>query len=461
MADVSTLPTTDAPGPGDVVRPGDENYDEARRVFNGMVDRSPAMIVRCRDAGGVAAAIELARERRLPVSVYGGGHGVTGSAVVDGGLCIDLRGMKTVLVDPTARVLVADAGLTWGEIDAATQEHGLAVTGGRVSDTGVGGLALGSGSGWLERSFGFTCDNLLEAEVVTADGRVVTASETENPELFWGLRGGGGNFGIVTRFTLQLHPVGPVVLGGMVMYPADMAGAVTRHWRDFMLDAPDEVGTGLAFLTAPPAPFVPEPARGKPAVGIICCYSGMVEDGQRVLEPLLSFGPPAVTMVQPMPYVAVQQLIDEANPKGMRNYWSADFLAELPDDAVDTLVGLATRAPSPLSQVIVVPGGGAISRMPEDASAFGERHAPWNVHYLSMWPDAENDAANIAHTRTMAQAMKPWTTGRAYLNFIGDEGSGRVAAAFGPEKFARLRALKKVWDPDNVFRHNQNIPPAD
>ncbi len=244
------------------------------------------------------------------------------------------------------------------------------------------------------------------------------------------------------------------------MYPAAMGRDLVRFWRDFMATAPDEVGTAVAFVTAPPADFVPEPVRGHPVIGVLICYAGAVEDGQRVMAPLLEFGPPAVNLVQPMPYVAIQQLIDEGNPKGMQNYWSADFLAELPDEAVDTLVSRATRPVSPLSQVILVAGGGAIARVPEDATAFGQRTAPFNLHYLSMWPDPADDVANIEHTRALGAAMKPWTTGRTYLNFIGEEGPGRIEAAYGPEKFARLQQLKRTWDPDNVFCHNQNIPPA-
>jgi len=445
---------------GALVYPGDATYDELRQVFNGMIDRSPAVIARCRDASDVVTAVAAARDQRLPLSVYGGGHGVTGSAVVDAGICVDMREINGIDIDTVAQTARIGAGATWAKVDAATQEHGLAVTGGRMSSTGVAGLALGSGSGWLERKLGFTCDSLLSAEVVTADGRVVTASESENADLFWGLRGGGGNFGIVTDFTFQLHPIGPIVLGGILVYPAPMAADVVKFWRDFMSDAPDEVGSGIAFITAPPADFVPEPARGQPILGVILCYAGDVDDGQKVLAPLLEFGPPVVNMVQPMPYVAVQQLIDEANQEGMQNYWSADFIAELPDKAIETLVGIATSPVSPLTQIILVPGGGAISGVPEDAMAFGQRDAPWNLHYLSMWADPADSAKNITYTRELAAAMKPWTTGRAYLNFIGDEGSGRVAAAFGPEKFGRLQQLKKKWDPDNLFRHNQNIPPA-
>jgi FAD/FMN-containing dehydrogenase len=404
--------------------------------------------------------VKLAGAENLPLSVYGGGHGVTGSAVCDAGLCVDLRGMKGIDVDAGTRTVRAEAGLTWGELDAATQEHGLAVTGGRVSTTGIAGLALGSGSGWLERKLGFVCDNLIQAEVVTADGRQVVASEHENADLFWGLRGGGGNFGVVTAFHFRLHPIGPIVLGGMLMYPAAMARDVVRFWRDFMLSAPDEVGSALAFITAPPEEFVPEPVRGQPVIGIVLCYAGPVEDGEKVLQPLREFGPPGIDLVEAMPYVAVQQLLDAPNPKGMQNYWSADFYAELPDEAVDVLVEQATKPVSPMTQLILMAGGGAIARVPEDATAFGQRTAPWNMHYLSMWPDPADAERNIAYTRAIASAMKPWTTGRAYLNFLGDEGAGRVEAAFGPEKFARLQALKRKWDPENLFRHNQNIPPA-
>lgn len=460
MADVGA-PTFDLPGfKGNIFRPDDDGYDEARRVFNGMIDRRPAVIARCTDADDVVTVVTLARENDLPLSVYGGGHGVTGSAVVDAGICADMRGMKGIAVDPEARTARAEAGLTWGEFDAATQAHGLAITGGRVSDTGIAGLALGSGSGWLERKLGFTCDSLVQAEVVTADGRQVLASDEENADLFWGLRGGGGNFGVVTAFHFRLHPVGPVILGGMLLYPAAMANDVVRFYRDFMAVAPDEVGGALAFVTAPPADFVPEPVRGQPVVGIIVTYAGPVEEGEEVLGPLRAFGPPGLDMVQPMPYLDIQRMLDPANPKGMQNYWTADFFAELPDEAVDVLVQHATQPVSPLTQVIVASGGGAIARVDDDATAFGQRNARWNMHFLSMWPDPADDETNIAYTRGIATAMKPWTTGRVYLNYIGDEGLGRVETAFGPERYARLQALKTTWDPGNLFRHNQNIPPV-
>jgi FAD/FMN-containing dehydrogenase len=445
---------------GDALLPGAPGYDEARAVFNAMIDRRPAVVAVCRDADDVVAAVNVARTASLPLSVYGGGHGVTGSAVCDDGVCVDLRGMKGVDVDASARMVRAEGGLTWGEFDAATQAHGLAVTGGRVPSTGIAGLALGSGSGWLERKHGFTCDNLAAAEVVTADGRKVRASETENPDLFWGLRGGGGNFGIVTAFHLRLHPVGPLLLAGLLAYPGPMARDFIRFWRDFIQDAPGDVGGAVACITAPPADFVPEPVRGHPIVGCVVLYTGPVDEGERALRPLREFGPPGLDLVQPMPYLAVQQLLEPANQKGMQNYWTADFLAGLPDEAVDVWVEHSMQPVSPLSQMIIIPGGGAIARVDENATAFGQRNAPFNAHFLSMWPSPADNERNIAYTRTFATAMTPWKTGRAYLNFIGDEGSDRVAAAFGSERYARLQSIKDTWDPTNLFSHNQNIRPS-
>jgi FAD/FMN-containing dehydrogenase len=445
---------------GALIHPEDDAFEEARKVFNGMIDRRPVLIARCSTADDVVQAVNLARERGLPLSVYGGGHAVTGSAMCEGGVCVDLRGMKGIEVDPVARTVRAEGGLNWGEFDAATQAHGLAVTGGRNPTTGIAGLTLGSGSGWLERKLGFACDNLFKIELVVADGRKVIASEDENPELFWGLRGGGGNFGVATAFHFRLHSIGPIVLGGLLLYPAAMASEVARNYRDFMESAPDEIGGAMVFMTAPPADFVPEPARGQPAVGIVICYAGPVEEGEAALRPLRSFGPPAADMVQPMPYLAVQKLTEAGNPPGIRNYWTADFMAGLPDEALDTLVGLATKPVSPLTGIIVVPGGGAPSRVDDEATAFGLRKAPWNIHYLSTWFDPADDARNIDYTRSIAAAMKPWSTGRVYLNYIGEEGQSRVEAAFGPQKYARLQAIKRQWDPHNLFRHNQNIEPG-
>jgi len=444
---------------GEIVDRAHSRYDELRKVFNGMIDRRPALIARCRNAQDVSAAVRFARASGLPVSVYGGGHNVTGNAVCDDGVTIDLRPMKGIAVDPESRTCHAEAGVTWGELDAAAQEHGLAVTGGRVSTTGVGGLILGGGSGWIERKCGYAVDNLRSVEIVTAGGQILTASETERPELFWGTRGGAGNFGVATRFELRLHPIGPTVLGGILLYPATMAAAVLRNFRAAMADAADEVGSGVALITAPREESVPEPVRGQPVVGVIVCYAGPVEDGEAALRPLREFGPPAMDLVEPMPYVALQQLVDADFPPGMRNYWTGDFLAGLPDEAIEVLCRLHLSKPSPLSQILLLPGGGACARVPDGTMALGDRGAPFNVHILSLWADQADDAANIAWAREMSAALKPFTTGRVYVNFIGDEGRDRVVASFG-RNYARLQRLKDRYDPENVFRSSQNIEPS-
>jgi FAD/FMN-containing dehydrogenase/pimeloyl-ACP methyl ester carboxylesterase len=446
---------------GEIVGYQHPRYDELRRVYNGMIDRHPALIARCTDARDVSAAIGAARAGGLPVSVYGGGHNVTGNAVRDGALTIDVRPMKRIEVDQRARTCRAQAGLTWGELDARTQEHGLAVTGGRVSTTGVAGLALGGGSGWIERKCGYAVDNLLSVELVTADGRILTASERSHPDLFWGTRGGGGNFGVATSFEFRLHPIGPAVLAGMLLYPGAMAAAVLGNFRDAMSAAADEVGAGVALFTAPVEDFVPEPVRGQPVVGVIACYAGSLDEGEQALRPLRSFGPPALDTVAPMPYVALQQLIDAGYPSGLRNHWTGDFLTGLSDEAIDILCRFHASVPSPLTQVLVLPGGGACARVPDGAMAIGRREAPFNLHITSLWADRTDDEANIGWTRELSAAMKPFTTGRVYVNFIGDEGQERVVASFGEAGYRRLQALKDRYDPDNLFRGSQNVKPTD
>lgn len=445
---------------GEIIQRGEKRYDELRAVFNGMIDRRPALIARCVDARDVATAVRFARGGRLPLSVYGGGHNVTGNAVGDDGVTIDLRPMKQIAVDPVARTCRAGAGLTWGELDAATQEHGLAVTGGRMSTTGLGGLIVGGGSGWLERKLGYAVDNLLSVELVTADGRILTASEAQHPDLFWGTRGGGGNLGVATQFELRLHEIGPTILGGILLYLAAQAAPVLRNFRAAMADAPDEVGAGVALLTAPPIDVVPEPFWGRPVVGVIACYAGAVDAGEAALRPLRDFGPPAVDLVAPMPYVALQQLIDEGYPSGMRNYWTGDFLTGLPDDAIEILCRFHRSAPSPMTEILVLPGGGAAGRVPDGTMVIAERGAPFNLHITSLWSDPAGDEANIAWTRALGAAMKPFTTGRVYVNFIGDEGRDRVVASFGRAGYARLQALKDRYDPENLFSSNQNVLPS-
>ncbi len=444
---------------GQLIGPEDPQYDSLRRVFNGSIDRRPAVIARCRDVSDVVAAVNYARHEGLPIAVHGGGHGVAGHAVCDDGVMVDLRPMKEIQIDSQRRVARAQAGLTWGELDAATQEYALAVTGGRMSTTGVSGFTLGSGSGWIERKFGLAADNLISAEVVLADGSLVTASDSENQDLFWGLRGGSGNFGIVTEFEFQLHPVGPMMLAGMLVHPGPRAGEVLRFFREFMADAPDEVGAALALLTAPPLDFVPEEARGKPAVGMIVCYVGDLNEGAKALAPLREFGPPAIDLVQPMPYTAVQQLIDPTTPAGMQNYWGGDFLADLPDEAIDALCSAAADPPSPLSVILVVPGGGQIARIDDDEMAIGQRQAPWNTHLLAMWADPADAKANVDWLRGVQVATAPYTTGRAWLNFLGEEGESRVRRALGEDKYERLQTIKARYDPQNLFNLNQNIRP--
>jgi FAD/FMN-containing dehydrogenase len=446
---------------GEVVGEGEGEYDSLRAVFNAMIDRRPAAIARCAGVGDVVTAVNYARERDLPLAVYAGGHGVTGHAVCDHGLVIDLRPMKDIHIDPHGAVARVEAGLTWGELDAATQAYGLAVTGGRVSSTGVAGLTLGSGSGWLERKLGLTADNLLSAEVVLADGSLVTASDWENDDLFWALRGGGGSFGIVTEFEFQLHPVGPIVLGGLVLHDADCGPEVLRFFRAFMADARDEVGGAVGLITAPPQPFVPEWLRGRPAVAIIVSYAGDVKEGARVLAPLRDYGPPAVDLVQSMPYTALQQLVDGANMAGLRNHWGGDFLVELSDEAIDVFCSAHAKAPSPFTQILIVPGGGQIARIPEGATAIGQRQAPWNTHLLTMWEDAADDARNLAWLRELQSACAPYTTGRSWLNFVGEEGENRVRRALGNETYERLQVVKERYDPANLFHLNHNIRPSE
>jgi FAD/FMN-containing dehydrogenase len=445
---------------GQVIGPDDTGYDTARAVFNGMIDRRPALIIRCTSAADVAWTIRTARDRGLTMSVYGGGHAVTGSAVCDGGVVIDLRGMKRIAVDPGTKTMRAEGGVTWGELDAATEAHSLVMTGGRNPTTGIGGLTLGSGSGWLERKFGLVCDHMFKAEIVTADGRHVVASDDENPDLFWALRGGGGNFGVVTAFHYRLHKLGPTLQAGALFYPQEQAAGAARHYRDFMQAAPDEVCGAMSFTAFPTAHFVPEHHRGKPTGCIIAAYAGPVEEAGRALAPLRSFGPPLLDVIRPIAYTELQALTESGFPHGARYYWSADSFRELPDAAIDVLTSRTAERHSPIGSTIVIPGGGAAARIDGNATAFGQRDAPWNIHYLTAWRDAADDTGNVSYTRSLAQAMKPWTTGRVYLNYVGDEGEARIEASFGAEKMTRLRALKAKWDPDNVFHHNHNIRPA-
>jgi len=444
---------------GELLRDGDPGYDDSRRVFNAAIDRRPALIARCSGVADVIAALALAREHGLQVSVRGGGHSVAGHAVVDGGLMIDLRPMNRVRVDPERRTAWCGGGANWGELDRETQAFGLAVTGGRMADTGVGGLTLGGGSGWLERKYSFTVDSLLSAEVVTADGRLVVASAERNPDLFWALKGGGGNFGIVTGFEFRLHEVGPLLYGGMLFFPIDAAVDLLKAYRGFMEDAPDEICGGAAILCAPPEEFVPEPVRGKPVLAIIACYVGPPEAGERAFAPLREWGP-ALEMLAPMPYSAVQSLIAPGNPPGRHHYWKAGFLAELSDEAIEAFVGHASAAPSPFTASLMLPLGGAFARVPDGDTPLANRDAKWDYHLLGQWADPAEAELNIEWTRAFDATMAEYAEAGVYSNFVGDPSESAIEAGFGAQKYAKLVELKRAYDPENVFHSNTNIPPG-
>ena len=445
---------------GELIGPDHERYDRARRVWNGMIDKRPALIARCHSPGDVQVALSYALERDLEVAVRGGGHSPAGFSATDGGLVIDVGPMKKTEIDPGTCTGRFGAGLTWGEFDAATQEYGLAVTGGRVTHTGIAGLTLGSGSGWLERTLGMTGASLLSAEVVTVGGDVVRASAGENPELLWGLRGGGGNFGVVTEFEFQLYPLGPVLLAGQILHPWSAAFQLLRFYRDFMAEAPDELGGGIALATAPPANVVPTGAPGESTCGLIVVYAGDPARGEQVLRPLLGWGRPWVSRVGPMPYTAVQAMTDESHPWGIGHYPKVDYLPELTDEAADALVAESDRMRSPFSQILVCPLGGAVARMDPDAMALNMPGANWVCFALASWWDRRGHEQHIAWARGVMEALRPWTADTAPPNFIGDDEAGRLRRFYGDQKYKRLIALKDAYDPHNVFALNQNIPPS-
>jgi FAD/FMN-containing dehydrogenase len=445
---------------GPVLGPGDEGYDAARRIWNGAIDRRPACIARCTGVADVVAAVRFARERDLRVAVRSGGHGVGGQALCDGGLVIDLSPMKGVRVDSVARTARAEAGVLWGELDRETQLFGLATVGGIVTHTGIAGLTLGGGIGWLMRKYGATVDNLVAADVVTAEGKLVSASEGENPDLFWGIRGGGGNFGIVTSFEYRLHPVGPNVLAGPIFHPLADAAGVLRFYREFVADAPDELTTIFNLRIAPPLPFLPEDVHGKPIVMVGACYAGSPEDGAEVVRPLKQFGRPIVDLLESKPYTALQSMFDPSVPHGWHYYWKSVELPPLTDSAIETLVEHASAQTSPKSYCIVFQLGGALGRVGEGETAFSQRGAAHNVNINAVWTEDDPEAdRHIGWARGFFDAMQPHAADRVYLNFLGDEGADRVRQAYGTGIYERLVQLKRAYDPTNFFRLNQNIAP--
>jgi FAD/FMN-containing dehydrogenase len=435
---------------GELIRPDNESYDEVRKVWNGMFDRRPALIARCSGTADVVSAVNFARNNRLQAAVRGGGHSIPGHSVCDGALVIDLSRMRGIRVDPAARTVRAEPGTKWVEFDHETQAFGLATTGGTASDTGIAGLTLGGGLGWLSGKYGLTVDNLISVDVVTADGRFLTASATQNQDLFWALRGGGGNFGVVVSFEYQLHAVGPTIVGGMVAYPLGNAKDVLRFYSEFSKSAPDELTTYAAFLNPPDSDTV---------AALFCCYCGPLDKGEEVTRPLKTVGQPNLDMLGPMPYVTQQRIFDDGFPAGSYYYTKGGFLVELTDEAINVFAEYVATKPSPLSGVLIQTVRGAASRVASDAMAFRHRTFPYAPLIVSQWLDAADSEKNVRWARDFWRALHSFAAGGAYVNDLSHDDEDRVRAAYGAN-YDRLTALKTKYDPDNFFRLNPNIKPA-
>jgi len=438
---------------GELLRAGDAGYDAARKVHNGLIDKHPAVIARCKGTADIVDAVKFGRQHGLEIAVRGGGHNVAGRSTVEGGLMIDLMPMKGIHVNAKARTGRAQGGITWGEFNRETQLHGLATTGGLISSTGIAGLTLGGGLGWLMGKHGLAADNLISAEVVTADGKVLTASAAENPDLFWALRGGGGNFGVVSSFEFQLHPVGPMITGGLVAHPFEKAGEVLRYYRGLTQSLPDEMVVLAGLVHAP------DGSGAKLAV-IVAAHCGSLADGEAAIKPIKVFGPPVMDALGPIPYSAINGMLDAGHPKGALNYWKANFLSELSDGAIDAAVNCFGKCTSPMSAILFEHFHGAACRKAVTDTAFPHRAPGFNFLGLGEWKDAGDSARQIAWVRDTYAAMKPFMTAGRYVNYLSDDEMGDGAsAAFGPNQ-ARLREIKRKYDPANVFHLNQNIAPA-
>jgi FAD/FMN-containing dehydrogenase len=435
---------------GRLLTPADDEYDPTRRIWNGMIDRKPTLIARCISPNDVRAAVKLARTEQMPVSVRGGGHGVAGTAVCDGGVMIDLSAMKSIRVDPVAHEAIAAPGVLWGEFDRATQAHGLATTGGQVSHTGIAGLTLGGGLGYLMGKHGATCDNLLSVDLVTADGEMLRANREENPDLFWAVRGAGANFGVVTSFRYQLHPLNQV-LGGLLLHPRERARDLIAFHREFLAGSPDELDTTIGFLNSP---------EGTPLVGIVVVCAGSIPEGERALAPLRKFGPPLADLVRPMPYTEVQSMLDDAVPIGDRYYWKSNFVSELVPGLADVLSSGADAMPSQRSMILLFELKGEIRRGRKDAMAFDHRDANFELSIIAHWTDPGGDDANTRWAREVWSGAQPFVSSAVYANHLtADETPNRVRAAYGADKYEKLVGLKAKYDPDNFFRLNHNITP--
>ena len=443
---------------GAVITADDADYEEARRVYNGMIDRKPRVVVRCVDAGDVMATVGFARENALDLSVRGGSHSVPGFGTNDDGVVIDLSLMKGTRVDPKAQTVRAEGGCTWGDFNHATYPFGLATTGGVVSTTGIAGLTLGGGIGYLSRGFGLSLDNLLSADVVTADGRFLVASEKENEDLFWALRGGGGNFGVVTSFEYQLHPVKDI-FAGIFFYPIERTRDVLEFYRDYVADAPEQMGLFPAFQIAPPLPFVPESEVGKTFCAIISCWAGPLDEGEKALEPIRRAAPTVAEMVSPMPYPALNTAFDPLLPPGLQHYWKASFATELTDGAIAAHVEHGPKVPVVNSTMHIYPINGACNRVASDATAFAYRDAKFATVIAGMWPDPADNEANIKWVKDYYQALEPHSLAGGYVNFMSGDDQGRVQANY-KDNYTRLASIKHKYDPTNLFHMNQNIEPA-
>ena len=443
---------------GELLTPDSEGYDEARSLWNAMVDRRPGLIVECAEAGDVVHAVRFARETGVLVPVCGAGHNIAGNAVSEGGLMISFKKLRGVEVDANKRTVRVEPGATLGDVDAVTQEHALAVPSGINSTTGIVGLTLGGGFGWLSRKYGMTVDSLLSADVVTADGRTVRASQDDNPDLFWGLRGGGGNFGVVTSFEFRAHPMGPEVLSGLIVHPFSACGEILRAYRDFVAEAPDEVTVWTVLRKAPPLPFLPEDVHGTEVVVLAAMYAGDMEAGEAALAPLRALGDPIADVIGPHLFAGWQQAFDPLLTPGARNYWKTHDFAELSDGLIDTALDFVGRLPDPQCEVFFAHVGGAQGRVADDATAYQGRSAAFVMNAHGRWADSGQDDTCIAWCRELFDAAAPFATGEAYVNFMTDEEGDRVEAAYG-SSYARLVELKNRYDPANFFRMNQNIRP--
>jgi len=443
---------------GELLRPGDPSYDEARAIWNGAHDKKPALIIRCRGVADVLRGVEFARSEGLTLALRGSGHSIPGFSTCDGGLVLDLSSMTGIRVDPDRRRVVAQAGCLWADVDAESQAFGLALTGGLVSTTGIAGFTLGGGIGWLVRRCGLTCDNLVAADVVTADGQYLHVSEDEHPDLFWALRGGGGNFGVVTSFEFRVHDVGPTVFAGAVFYHGEDAAQVLRGFGEAAAGAADELSLAINLTTAPPVPFLPEAVHGKPVVAVLGVWSGRAEDGDAATQPFRVLAPVVADLFGPMPYVAMQTLIDPLYPRGLSNYFRSAFFDNLGEETIDALMSSYGQAPNGLSELHIHHLGGAMGRVPADATAFGTRDKPYVLNVVARTPGAEGFDGVTEWARSACSALGP--NAASYVNFTGEASEDRVRASYPPATYARLVAVKDRYDPTNLFRLNQNIAPS-